>query len=125
MVFFCGKPFILIHYIEDRSTQYIICFDLQKWQLCILKVMRKSEEPKGAWYDLGGQVNDFDSKEYLLSRSESEKRLNLLCAITSIGLLICATAFVLICFRIYAPPTIVYYENKISIKTHSSQPNIQ
>ena len=103
--------------------------------------MRKSEEPwfdinttdpkvpqkckpKNAWYDLSGEVNDLDSIEHLLSRSESEKRLNLLCTITSIGLLICATAFVLICFRIYAPPTIVYYENKISIKTQSSQPNI-
>ena len=91
----------------------------------ISKIQKLVSGVSGVLYDLDGAVNDLDSKQDLLDRSESEKRLNLLCGFLSLCLLICATAFMLICFRIYAPPTIKYYENKITNKTYSSgKPNL-
>ena len=78
----------------------------------------------GVLHGLDGEVNDLDSKRDLIHKSESEKRLNLLCGFLSLCLLICATVFMLICFRIFAPPTIKYYENKITNETYSSKPNV-
>ena len=91
----------------------------------ISKIQKLVSGVSGVLHDLDGAVNDLDSKQDLLDKSESEKRLNLLCGFLSLCLLICATAFTLICFRIYAPPTIKYYENKITNKTYSSsKPNV-
>ena len=87
----------------------------------VSKVQKLVSDVSGVLHDLSGEVNDLDSKQHLLRRSESEERLNLLCGILSLCLLSWATAFVLICFRVYAPPTIKYYENQID-NNHSIKP---
>ena len=68
----------------------------------VSKIQKLVSDVSGVLHDLSGEVNDLDSKQHLLQRSESEKRLNLLCGILSLCLLSLTTAFLFICFRVYA-----------------------
>ena len=79
----------------------------------VSKIQKLVSDVSGVLHGLDGEVNDLDSRRDLIHKSDSEKRLNLLCGILSLWLLSWATAFVFIYFRVYAPPTIKYYENQI------------
>ena len=61
------------------------------------------EEEKEVWYDLNKEINDLDDTQDLVSKEESEIRLNGLCTLTSMAFLGLATAFVAISARIAQP----------------------
>ena len=62
-----------------------------------------SKEEEEVWYDLNKEINDLDDTQDLVSKEESEIRLNGLCTLTSMAFLGLATAFVAISARIAQP----------------------
>ena len=65
------------------------------------------------WYDLQQDVNDLDDDQDVIPLSESENRLNLLCLLVTLCLVIVSSTFLGLCYRAFQPPLTIYYDNTI------------
>ena len=77
------------------------------------------EERRASWFDLSTKINDIEETTDVISKPESEHRLNILLSGLALILLSFAITFTFLCFQINAP-VIIEYEYPMKKMTHGT-----